>query len=307
MLDVGVVQAGELTEDLEGNLARLGDLVRRAAADLAPDLIVMPELITTPYFCVDHAVDRTPWAEPVPGPSTGFFGALARELGVAIAYGMYERTSRQVAYNSVVIVGADGAVVPWHTPDGGTQPAYRKLSLPACWASGVDVDEKYWFAPGGSPAYADLFGTRIAAVACYDRSFPEYWAVARAMGAEVVLVIASSLGSREDLFLAELQTRALESQAWVVAANRAGVEKLGDSAVDYFGLSCVIRPGGEIVARAPAHEAGVTLRAQLDLDESPIARSKIPLARDKRPDVFRTLAGLISGDITVPPIAGKPR
>jgi beta-ureidopropionase len=304
MLDVGVVQAGELTEDLEDNLARLGDLVRRAAGP-APDLIVLPELITTPYFCLGHQVDRTPWAEPVPGPSTGFFGALARELGVAIAFGMYERTPQQVYYNAVVIVGADGTVVPWHTPGGGTQLAYRKLSLPACWASGVDIDEKYWFAPGGSPAFVDLFGTRLACVACYDRSFPEYWAVARAVGAEVVLVIASSLGSREDLFLAELQTRALESQAWVVAANRAGAEKLGDSTVDYFGLSCVIRPGGEIVAQAPAHEPGVALRARLDLDEVPAARSGLPLARDKRPDVFRTLAGLTNGDITVPPIAGR--
>ncbi len=106
-------------------------------------------------------------------------------------------------------------------------PAYRKLSLPASKVSGIDIDEKYHFAPGPAPATADLLGTRFGCVICYDRTFPpEYWAVARALGAEVMLAVVSSLGSREDLFLAELQTRALESQTWVIAANRAGPETL---------------------------------------------------------------------------------
>jgi beta-ureidopropionase len=265
----------------------------------------MPELITTPYFCTSHEIDRRSWAEPIPGPSTDFFGEIARQLDAAIAFGMYEVAGQQVGYNSVVIVGADGEVVPWQTPDGGTQPAYRKLSLPACWADGVDIDEKYWFAPGGSPAFVDLFGTRLAAVACYDRTFPEYWAVARALGAEVILVIASSLGLRADLFLGELQTRALEAQTWVVAANRAGVEVLGGAAVDYFGLSCVIRPGGEIVAQAPAHRAGVAITASMDLDAVSAFRRRLPLARDKRDDVFQILAALVSGNLAVPPIGGS--
>jgi beta-ureidopropionase len=211
-LNVAVVQAGQLTEDIDHNRAQLGDLIPRTVAESGADLIVMPELITTPYFCTSHEIDRRSWAEPIPGPSTDFFGGIARQLDAAIAFGMYEVAGQQVGYNSVVIVGADGEVVPWQTPDGGTQPAYRKLSLPACWADGVDIDEKYWFAPGGSPAFVDLFGTRLAAVACYDRTFPEYWAVARALGAEVILVIASSLGTRADLFLGELQTRALEAR-----------------------------------------------------------------------------------------------
>ncbi|MHD0278637.1 carbon-nitrogen hydrolase family protein [Rhodococcus aetherivorans] len=305
-LDVAIIQAGELTEDLLGNLARLAALVRTAAAPDAtgavPDLVVLPELITTPYFCTSHDVDRTPWAQTVPGEATTLFGDLARELGCAIAFGLYERTAHDLTHNSVVLVDPAGEVVTWRTPDGGAVPAYRKLSLPASKVGDVDIDEKYHFAPGQAPATADLFGTRFGCVICYDRTFPEYWAVARALGAEVMLAIVSSLGTREDLFLAELQTRALESQMWIVAANRAGPETLNGVTVDYFGLSCVIAPNGEIVAQAPAHRAGETLRFTLDLDVVPAVRTAFPLARDRRPDVLRLLADLTAGTLRSAPL-----
>ncbi len=80
-LDVAIVQAGELTEDLLGNLAGLAALVRAAAAPddgTTPDLVVLPELITTPYFCTSHEVDRTSWAETIPGDATDLF-AHSRE------------------------------------------------------------------------------------------------------------------------------------------------------------------------------------------------------------------------------------
>ena len=212
------------------------------------------------------------------------------------------RTAHDVTHNSVVLIDPAGEVVTWRTPDGGAVPAYRKLSLPASKVGGVDIDEKYHFAPGQAPATADLFGTRFGCVICYDRTFPENWAVAHALGAEVMLAIVSSLGTREDLFLAELQTRALESQMWIVAANRAGPETLNGVTVDYFGLSCVIAPNGEIVAQAPAHRAGETLRFTLDLDAVPAVRAAFPLARDRRPDVLRLLADLTAGTVRPAPL-----
>jgi beta-ureidopropionase len=305
-LDVAIVQAGELTEDILDNLARLAALVRDAAAPdssgACPDLVVLPELITTPYFCTSHAVDRTGWAQTIPGPATDLLGDLARELGCAIAFGMFERTAHDVTHNSVVLIDASGDVVTWRTPEGGGVPAYRKMSLPAGMVGDVDIDEKYHFAPGQTPVTADLLGTRFGCVVCYDRTFPENWAVARALGAEVMLAIVSSLGTREDLFLAELQTRALESQTWIVAANRGGPETLNGTTVDYFGLSCVIAPNGEIVAQAKAHLAGEILRFTLDLDAVAATRASFPLARDRRPDVLRLLADLTSGTVRPAPL-----
>ncbi|MFF0816871.1 carbon-nitrogen hydrolase family protein [Rhodococcus sp. NPDC003318] len=306
-LDVAIIQAGELTEDIPGNLARLAGLIRGAAepdsSGTGPDLVVLPELVTTPYFCTSHEVDRTGWAQTIPGPATDLFGDLARELGCAIAFGMFERTGHDLTHNSVVLIDGAGEVVTWRTPDGGAVPAYRKLSLPASMVGDVDIDEKYHFAPGQSPVTADLLGARFGCVVCYDRTFPENWAVARALGADVVLAIVSSLGSREDLFLSELQTRALESQVWIVAANRAGPETLNGTTVDYFGLSCVIAPNGEIVAQAQAHTAGEIVRLTIDLDAVSATRASFPLARDRRPDVLRLLADLTAGTVRPAPRA----
>jgi len=292
---VALVQAGGMTDDLTGNLATLSELIRAAAAPDAtgatPDLVVLPELITTPYFCAGEGPDRGDWAQPVPGHTTTVFGALARELGCALAFGMYERDADGTTYNSVVLIDAEGNPVPWQAP-GLTLPAYRKLSLPRSPVGDVLIDEKRHFSPGPAPATVELGGVRFGCVICYDRTFPENWAVARALGATVMLAVVSSLGTREALFLAELQTRALESQMWVVAVNRAGPETLNGATVDYFGLSCVIAPDGTIVAQAPAHLTGPILRYSLDLDAVAAARAGLPLGRDRRPDVLRLLADL---------------
>ncbi|PRY17473.1 carbon-nitrogen hydrolase family protein [Kineococcus rhizosphaerae] len=294
-LRAAVVQAGECTEDRGKNLDVLEGLVRAAArpADApAPDLVLLPELITTPYFCTSRAADRSGWAQELPGPTTERFSALAAELGVAIVWGMYERTAADVLHNSAVAVDASGRLLAWTDADGNPRPAYRKLSLPANHVGGVDVDEKFFFTPGQSPVVLDLLGVRFAAVICYDRSFPEHWALARAMGADVVLAVVSSLGNREELFTTELQVRAMESQVFVLAANRAGVEHLNGTSVSYFGRSCAVDPTGAVLAQAPAHEAGHVLQVDLDLDLVRSTRARFPLLRDRRPDVVDLLARL---------------
>lgn len=290
-LRAAIVQAGECTEDLAGNLERLEALVREAAAG-NPDLVLLPELITTPYFCTSRAADRSDWAQELPGPTTQRFSALAAELGVAIVWGMYERSGADVLYNSAVAVGRDGELLRWKDADGCDRPAYRKLSLPANHVGGVDVDEKFFFSPGQSPVVLDLLGVRFACVICYDRSFPEHWALARAMGADVVLAVVSSLGNREELFATELQVRAMESQVFVLAANRAGTEHLNGSTVSYFGRSCAVDPTGALLAQAPAHEAGHVLHVELDLDAVRRTRASFPLLRDRRSDVVDLLARL---------------
>lgn len=295
-----------MTADIEDNLRRLDELVRTAAAPESgptPDLIVLPELITTPYFCTSHLYERSEWASTIPGPTTSRFGALARELGCAIAFGMYERTAHDVFHNSVVIVDSNGETVPWSTAEGAPVAAYRKLSIPANWVGDVDIDEKYFFAPGQAPVVLDILGTRIGCVICYDRSFPEYWAVARALGAEVILAVVSSLGTREDLFVAELQTRAMESQTWVLAANRGGVEELDGTTVSYFGRSSIIDPTGKVVADARPHATGDIVRFTIDVDRVSETRTAFPLARDRRADVMGLLARLTAGHETVAPVA----
>lgn len=285
VIEVAVVQAGQTPADGDAALDELIALFEEAAE--GADLVVFPELATTPYFCGVKNDSRKAWAQPVPGPATARFAAAAKRLGTAVAFGIYEDAG-DALYNSAVLIDADGSLVQGTDVHGDSVPAYRKTSIPKDDLS--DVDEKHYFAAGSGPVVFDALGTRFGMLICYDRSFPEYWLACRAAGAEVMLVFVSSMGFRETLFTQELQVRAMETQAWVVAPNRGGQETLDGKTVSYFGRSSVVTPRGDLVVSAPAHEAGPIVRATLDVADVAAARESFPLGRDRQAGVFRYLA-----------------
>jgi len=288
-LNVAVVQSGGCSTDNAVALAELLALFEKAAGPEV-DVVVFPELCTTPYFggTTDDAYKA--WAQAVPGPATSAFSDAARRLNTGVIFGLYERADGGALYNSAVVIDATGAIVPGTNLAGDSVLTYRKSSIPKSQLADIAINEKYFFEPGTGTVVFDVFGTRIACVICYDRSFPEYWLAARTAGAEVVVALVSSLGEREALFIQELQVRAMETQLWVVAANRAGAETLGPSTSSYFGLSCVVSPDGTVVASAPAHRNPEFLAAVLDIGEVAAVRESFPLNRDRRADVFHYLA-----------------
>jgi beta-ureidopropionase len=289
-LRVVVIQSGQTPADHDVAVGELLALFRDAAGPEV-DLVVFPELATTPYFCGTTDDRYKEWAQPVPGPDTDRFAAVARETGTGVVFGMYERAADGALYNSAVMIDDRGEIVAGTAVDGAERLTYRKSSIPrGVVGPGMSVDEKHYFEPGGGVVTFDAFGTRFACLICYDRSFPEYWLAARAAGAEVVLALVSSLGERETLFTQELQVRAMETQVWVIAPNRGGRERLGDRETDYFGLSCIVAPNGDIVAQAPAHRAGPRIAATLDLDRVRAVREHFPLARDRTGHMFAYLA-----------------
>jgi beta-ureidopropionase len=285
VLEVAVVQAGQTPADGGAALDELIALFEQAAE--GADLVVFPELATTPYFCGVRNDSRKAWAEPVPGPATARFAEAAKRLGTAVVFGLYEDAG-DAQYNSAVLIDADGTLVHGTDVHGDSVATYRKTSIPTNELS--DVDEKHYFAPGSGPVVFDALGTRFGMLICYDRSFPEYWLASRAAGAEVMLVLVSSMGFRETLFTQELQVRALETQTWVVAPNRGGEETVDGKTVSYFGRSSIVSPRGELVVSAPAHVAGPVIRATVDVAEVAAAREDFPLGRDRQPGVFRYLA-----------------
>lgn len=285
---MSVVQSGSCGPDIPANVDRLIGLIDEAAAGGA-DLVVLPELCTTPYFAGVRDPQWYAWAEPVPGPTTERFAGAARRNGTAIIAGMFERTAAGALHNSAVVIDADGRLVPGLRPDGSTVPAYRKTFVPSVVTSDIDVDEKFYFAPGQGPCTFDVAGVRLGIVICYDRSFPELWQALVRLGAEVIVPVVSSLGWREQRFVDELSIRAFETQTWVVAANRAGPETHAGGTASFFGSSCVIDPTGEVVARAPAHRQPELLRVTIDVDAVARQRAYFPLGRDKRWDLFEGL------------------
>ncbi|MFB2586832.1 carbon-nitrogen hydrolase family protein [Herbiconiux liukaitaii] len=286
VLTVAVVQAGSIpvdrTEAIDGLLA-----VFEQAAGPDVDLVVFPELCTTPYFCGGTNDAYKAWAQTIPGPDTDRFAAVAKRLGTGVVFGLYEDAGEEL-YNSAVMIDADGRLVQGTGIDGEERWSYRKTSIPK--NELVDVDEKHFFSPGTGPVMFDAFGTRFGMLICYDRSFPEYWLASRAAGAEVMIVLVSSLGFRETLFTQELQVRALETQTWVIAPNRGGVETLDGKTVSYFGRSCIVAPDGALIDTAAPHTAGDSITASIDIGEVAIARESFPLGSDRTPGVFRYLA-----------------
>ncbi|MPQ99131.1 carbon-nitrogen hydrolase family protein [Modestobacter sp. I12A-02628] len=288
-LQVAVVQSGGQGSDPAAGLEQLCALVEQAATP-GTDLVVLPELCSSPYFCTTRDAARHSRAEPLSGPTTTAFAALAARLGVAVMFGVYERAADGSLYNSAVLLDRTGALVRPTALDGTEAPAYRKMSIPSVCTPDLDTDEKFYFKPGPEPVAFTLDGVRLGCVICYDRSFPEYWLAARALGAQVVVALVSSFGWRDGLFVDELVVRAFETQVFVVAANRGGPETFEGATTSFFGRSCVIDPTGVLLAEAPAHESPVTLHATLDLAAVDAARSRLPLARDRRADVLALLA-----------------
>lgn len=287
-LRVAIVQSGDCGQDKELNVKRLLEHVDTAAAS-GTDLIVLPELSTTPYMAATRDAQWYKWAETIPGPTTELFCEAAARHNTALIFGMYERTESGAMYNSAVVIDKDGSVVPGVRPDGSTIPAYRKTFLPSVVTSDIDVDEKFYFTPGQGPCVFDVCGTKLGIVICYDRSFPELWQSLVRLGAELIVPVVSSLGWREHRFIAELSIRAFETQTWVVASNRAGTETHAGNTASFFGASCIIDPTGEVVEQAPAHSQPEFVHATIDLDQVAVQRAYFPLGRDKRWDLFEGL------------------
>jgi len=284
---VAAIQSGNCGPSVPDNLDMLAGLVRQAAAGGA-DLIVLPELCTTPYFASGpFDPEAAAWAEPVGGPSTQFFAGVAREVDAAIAFGMVELSPDGTVYNALVLLDRRGELVEGVGPGGERYPAFRKLSAPSVFSGTLTVDEASYCTPGPSPMVFDLDGVRLGALICYDRAFSEVWMANRHLGADVVLAVVSSFGWRESLFVDDLRLRAMEVGVFVVASNRAGEETHKGHVTDYFGRSCIIAPSGTVLAEAPGHEQPVIIEADLDLSELAKARELWPVWNDRRPQLYR--------------------
>jgi N-carbamoylputrescine amidase len=280
-LVLGVVQMA-CGADADANVARAEALAREAAARGA-NVVLLPELFETPYFCKDQEKDHFRLARPAAGhPVLARMGRLAAELGVVLPVSFFERAG-QAHYNAVMTFDADGRALG----------VYRKSHIP----DGPGYQEKFYFNPGdtGFKAWPTRFG-RAGVGICWDQWFPE---AARAMalaGAEFLLY-PSAIGS-------EPQDPALDSRAhWrrtmqghaaanmlpLAAANRCGEERGRSCSVTFYGSSFIAGPKGEIVAEAPGEGEAVLVHA-FDREEIALARAAWGVFRDRRPDLYGVLA-----------------
>lgn len=259
----------EAGPDSAVNLQRGLQRAREAAANGA-QIIAFAEVAFQQFFPQERLVgDRFRFTEPIPGPTTDAFSALARELEVVIVLNLYERDGRR-AFDSSPVIDADGSLL-------GTTRMMHITHYEGFY-------EQDYYDPGdtGAPVYETAHG-RIGVCICYDRHYPEFLRALALQDAQLVVIPqAGSVGEwPEGVYEAELQTAAFQNGFWMALANRVGKE----SHLTFAGASFVTDPDGSVVARAP-EGAEAILYSDMDFSRVESSAARTLFMRHRRPDQY---------------------
>ncbi|WP_338408311.1 carbon-nitrogen hydrolase [uncultured Flavobacterium sp.] len=283
---IAVIQLN-LNDVAENNLKKCLSWVRDAASQGA-EVISLPELYSSHYFCQSEDVDNFELAEPLYSTSFIAFSALAKELGVVIIVPFFEKRMAGIYHNSAYIIDTDGS-------EAGL---YRKMHIP----DDPHFYEKFYFTPGdiGFKTFPTKKG-KIGTLICWDQWFPEAARLTALQGAEV-LFYPTAIGwhplekdeygeNQHGAWMNVMKGHAVANGVYVAAANRIGLEQYieGTAGIQFWGSSFIAGPQGEILAQA-SHDKEEILIAEVDLDLQENVRQNWPFFRDRRIDAF--------GDIT---------
>ena len=267
--------------NLDRALALAGTAIERGAR-----IICTQELFRSPYFCQSEDHANFALAEPVPGPTTAAFQALARRHGVVAVVSVFERRAAGLYHNAAAVIDADGALLG----------IYRKMHIP----DDPLYYEKFYFTPGdtGFKAWATRHG-KIGVLICWDQWYPEAARLTALAGAEI-LFYPTAIGwhPREKAREGTAQVSAWETVqrahavangCFVAAVNRVGHERpAGGDGLEFWGQSFVAGPGGQVLARAAADREEV-LVTTVDLADVDTTRTHWPFLRDRRIDAYGNL------------------
>ncbi len=278
-LKIGFLQQHN-TADRKDNMLRLArgitDLAQRGA-----QLIVLQELHNSLYFCQTEDVEKFDLAEPIPGPSTSFFGELARENGVVIVTSLFERRAPGLYHNTAVVIESDGSIAG----------RYRKMHIP----DDPAYYEKFYFTPGdlGFKPIDTSVG-RLGVMVCWDQWYPEAARLMALSGAEI-LIYPTAIGYAASDTPDEQQR---QREAWttvqrghavangipVLAVNRVGHESdpSGQTeGIQFWGSSFIAGPQGELLYRASEDEEE-SIIVNIDMTHGENVRRWWPFLRDRR-------------------------
>ena len=285
-LKVGIIQQHN-TADIDQNKKRLADKCRQLAGKGAR-LIVLQELHNSLYFCQTENVDLFDLAETIPGPSTEFFGQLARELGVVIVTSLFEKRAAGLCHNTAVVMESDGSIAG----------KYRKMHIP----DDPAYYEKFYFTPGDLGFHPiDTSVGCLGVLVCWDQWYPEAARLMALQGAEM-LIYPTAIGY-ESSDTKEEQER--QREAWttvqrghavanglpVITVNRVGFEpdpRHQTGGIQFWGSSFVAGPQGELVFRA-GNDDECEQVVEIDLARSEQVRRWWPFLRDRRIDKYEDI------------------
>ncbi|MEW6719352.1 MAG: carbon-nitrogen hydrolase [Thermodesulfobacteriota bacterium] len=266
-------------ENLEKGLAML-----REAAGRGAQVVCLPELFRTRYFCQREDADFFDLAEPVPGPTTDALARAARETGCVVVAPVFERRAAGLYHNSLAVLDADGTVAG----------IYRKMHIP----DDPSYYEKFYFTPGdlGFRAF-DTRAGRIGALICWDQWYPEGARLTALAGAGVLFYPTAigwhphekaTHGPRQlDAWRTVQRGHAVANGVYVAAVNRVGreVPEDGGAGIEFWGSSFVCDPQGAVLAEGSADREEILL-AEVDFAHIEEIRRNWPFLRDRRIDAY---------------------
>jgi N-carbamoylputrescine amidase len=269
---------------LDENLKHAAASVEQAARQGA-QVVCLPELYRSRYFCQSEDPSFFDLAESIPGPSTETFTSLARKISAAVVVPVFERRAPGVYHNTAVVIDADGSIAG----------LYRKMHIP----DDPLYFEKFYFTPGdlGFQAF-DTRAGRIGTLICWDQWYPEGARLTALRGASV-LFYPTAIGwhPHEKAELGEAQREAwrtvqrghaIANGVYVAAVNRVGHEKpeQGGPGIEFWGSSFIADPQGTVIAQASA-DAEEILLATVDHARIEDVRRNWPFLRDRRIDAYQ--------------------
>ncbi len=284
-LTAGLIQQS-CSADRDATIEKSAAAIRRCA-DAGAELIVLQELHTGLYFCQTETPEVFDLAETIPGPSTEFFGALAKELDVVIVTSLFEKRAPGLYHNTAAVLERDGTIA-------GT---YRKMHIP----DDPGYYEKFYFTPGdlGFTPIQTSVG-KLGVLVCWDQWYPEAARLMALAGADL-LIYPTAIGwdsgdtpeeqaRQRDAWITIQRAHAVANGIPVLSVNRTGFEPspAGTSGAQFWGSSFAAGCQGEILAQAGT-DSETELIVELELTRSETVRRMWPFLRDRRIDAYAGL------------------
>ncbi|OGP83111.1 MAG: acyltransferase [Deltaproteobacteria bacterium RBG_16_58_17] len=270
-------------ENLKNAVAKI-----ERAAEKKAQVICLPELFRSEYFCQTEDTSFFDFAESIPGPATEALAGVARKRRVVIVAPLFERRAPGIYHNSAAVIDADGRMVG----------LYRKMHIP----DDPAYYEKFYFTPGdlGFPVFATRYG-RIGTLICWDQWYPEGARLSTLQGA-AILFYPTAIGwhprekkqhgqAQREAWQTVQRGHAIANGIYVAAVNRIGHERPagGGDGIEFWGSSFIADPQGVILAEASPDREEILL-AEVDLDHLEDVRRNWPFLRDRRIDAYGGIA-----------------
>lgn len=273
----------KMSSDKEKNIIKAISKIQIAKKKGA-NIVCLPELFLTKYFCQTEKHSNFNLAESIPGPTTTVFSSLAKKLNLILLISIFERRTSGIYHNTCVVINDDGKILG----------KYRKMHIP----DDPQYYEKFYFTPGdlGFRSFKTKKGN-LGTLICWDQWFPEAARLTALKGAEI-LFYPTAIGwhqsekkkfgkSQLESWLTVQRSHAIANGVYVAAINRVGIEKQGNKKLEFWGSSVVFDPNGNIVKKGNLDEQ--VLICDIDLKKIDTVRRHWPFFRDRRIDSYKNI------------------